>query len=113
MKKASQLARRMVSQWGMSERLGPVTFRQGEEHPFLGSEMQGPRDFSEHTARLIDEEVKRIAEEMEETAQEVLSSNRQKLDALAQALLDLETLSRTEIEWILELNSTPRADDSP
>ncbi len=110
MRKASQLARRMVSQWGMSDRLGPITYRQGEEHPFLGNEIQGPRDFSEHTARLIDEEVKRIVEETEGMAREMLSGNRHKLDALAQALLDLETLSRTEIEWILELDSAPQVD---
>ncbi len=57
---ATHLARRMVTHWGMSELLGPVTFRDSEEHPFLGREIAEPRRFSEHTAQLIDEEVSRI-----------------------------------------------------
>ena len=58
--KATQLARRMVTHWGMSERLGPVAFRDSEDHPFLGREMAEPRRFSEHTAQVIDEEVSRL-----------------------------------------------------
>ena len=60
LKQATQLARRMVTQWGMSERLGTVAFRHGEEHPFLGREIAQPRDFSEHTAQIIDEEIRAI-----------------------------------------------------
>jgi cell division protease FtsH len=101
LKKATQLVRRMVCQWGMSDRVGPVTFRQGEPHPFLGREMAEQRDFSEETARLIDEEVRRIIQEMEEKARELLESNRDKLDALAEGLLENETLSREEIDEIL------------
>jgi cell division protease FtsH len=101
LKKATQLVRRMVCQWGMSDRVGPVTFRQGETHPFLGREMAEQRDFSEETARLIDEEVRRIIQEMEEKAREFLESNREKLDALAEGLLEHETLSREEIDETL------------
>jgi cell division protease FtsH len=102
LKKATQLARRMVCQWGMSDKLGPVTFRQGEPHPFLGREMAEQRDFSEHTARLIDQEVQRITQEMEDKAVEILKSNRDSLDALAKALLENETLDSEEVDRLLD-----------
>ncbi len=69
LKRATQIARRMVSHWGMSERLGPVAFRLGEEHPFLGKEMAEPREFSEHTAQVIDEETVRIIREAADRAE--------------------------------------------
>lgn len=100
-KNATQLARRMVCQWGMSDKVGPVTFRQGEPHPFLGREISDPKDFSEETARTIDEEVRRIIREMEEKAGEMLTSKRDKLDALAEGLLEHEALSREEIDGML------------
>ena len=102
LKKATELARRMVCQWGMSDKVGPVTFRRGEPQPFLGREMSEARDFSEETARLIDEEVRRMIQEMEEKAAHLLESNRDKLDGLAEALLEHESLSREEIDEILE-----------
>jgi len=102
LKKATQLVRRMVCQWGMSDKVGPVTFRQGEPHPFLGREMAEPKDFSEETARIIDEEVRRIIQAMEAKASEILTSNREKLDALTEGLLENESLSGEEIEEILE-----------
>jgi cell division protease FtsH len=101
LKKATQLARRMVCQWGMSEKLGPVTFRQGEPHPFLGRELSEPKDFSEHTARLIDEEIQRIITDMEKEAEEILSDNREKLDTLAEQLLKQETLSKEEVDQLI------------
>ena len=103
LKKATELARRMVCQWGMSDKLGPVTFRQGETHPFLGREMTEQRDFSEETARLIDEEIRTIVQDMEKKAGEILNSNREKLDALAEALLEHETLDKDEIDGLLDL----------
>jgi len=101
LKQATQLARRMVCQWGMSEKLGPVTFRQGETHPFLGREIAEPKDFSEETARIIDEEVRRIVGEMEEKAEKIIRANRQKLDILAQALVEHETLEKEEVDRLL------------
>jgi cell division protease FtsH len=101
LKQATQLVRRMVCQWGMSDRVGPVTFRQGEPHPFLGREMAEPRDFSEETAELIDHEIRRIIKEMEDKATDLLESHRDKLDALADALLEHESLSKEEIGEIL------------
>jgi cell division protease FtsH len=99
--KATQLARRMVTHWGMSERLGPVAFRDGDDHPFLGKEMAEPRRFSEHTAQVIDEEVMRILHEASDKATELLSQNRGKLDAMATKLTEVETLDEADIEVFL------------
>ena len=106
LKAATTLARRMVCQWGMSEKLGPVMFRLGEEHPFLGRELAQQKDFSDLTARIIDEEIHAIVSGMEQRAQETLKNNRGKLDALAQALLEHETLEGADVDRIL--SSEPR-----
>jgi len=105
LKESTRLARRMVSQWGMSDRLGPVTFSRGEPHPFLGRELAEQKDFSETTARLIDEEIQRIVQEMEKKAEDLLRANRDKLDVLAHGLLEHESLSREEIDQLLGFNS--------
>ena len=68
LKQATRRARYMVTHWGMSDKLGPVAFRIGEEHVFLGKEIQEPRDFSEGTAQMIDDEVQKILREAEENA---------------------------------------------
>ena len=101
LKKATQIARRMVTHWGMSDRLGPVAFRDGDEHPFLGREMAEPRRFSEHTARVIDEEVVRILREASELAERMLTEHRAQLDQLAGALVESETLDLEEIEELI------------
>jgi len=99
--KATQLARRMVTHWGMSERLGPVAFRDGDDHPFLGKEMAEPRRFSEHTAQVIDEEVMRILREASDKATVLLNESRGKLDAMAAKLTEVETLDEADIEVFL------------
>ncbi len=101
LKKATELARRMVTHFGMSERLGPVAFRDGEEHPFLGKEMTEPRRFSEHTAQVIDEEIVSLLREASEKAREKLTENREKLDILAKALEHDETLDNMDIEDLI------------
>ena len=101
LKRATQLARRMVSHWGMSQRLGPVAFRAGEEHPFLGKEMAEPREFSEYTARLIDEELMRILREESERAERLLKEHREKLGVLAAALEREEVLDERQIEELI------------
>lgn len=103
LKQSTQLARRMVCQWGMSEKLGLVSFPHGEEQPFLGRNLAEPKDFSEHTAQLIDEEVRRIMRDMEQIARDVLGQNRDKLDILAQELLERETLTRQDLNRLLGL----------
>ena len=100
LKQATRMARMMVTQWGMSDRVGPIFIRANEEHPFLGREMSEPRDHSEHMAQVIDEEVSRILREADVRAIEILQKHRDKLDALAQALLDREELSDEEIRQI-------------
>jgi cell division protease FtsH len=85
----------------MSENLGAVTFQQGEPHPFLGRELTQAKDFSEHTAQLIDEEIQKIVGKMEQKAAETLTDNRKKLDALAEELLKHETLTRRQVDKIL------------
>jgi len=101
LKRVTQLARQMVTQWGMSDRLGPVTFSLGEEHLFLGREMAKPKDFSEETARIIDEEIQKIVTDQEEKARKILSENKDYLNKLAEALLKHETLENQDIERIL------------
>ena len=100
LKQATRIARMMVTQFGMSERLGPVHFRIGEDHVFLGKELHEPRDFSEGTARIIDEEVQRILLDAEQRATELIRSNRDKLEALTAALLVHEELDAEEVEKV-------------
>jgi cell division protease FtsH len=104
LKDATQLARRMMSQWGMSDRLGAVAFRRGEQHVFLGQEMTEERDYSERTAQLIDDEVRRLLGELEGDAEQRLKTHRDELDALAAALVERETLSAAEIRTLLHTN---------
>lgn len=101
LKQATGLARRMICQWGMSERLGAAAFRRGEEHVFLGREMAQPPDFSEHTARLIDEEIMKLIGEREKKTEHLLTQHRAQLDSLARALIEQETLEADQIERIL------------
>jgi cell division protease FtsH len=101
LKTATRLARMMVTQWGMSERVGPVFFRASEEHPFLGREMSELRDHSEHTAQIIDEEVSRILREADERAYRLLEEHRDDLEKLTEALIEKEVLTVTEIEELI------------
>jgi cell division protease FtsH len=101
LRQATELARRMVTQWGMSERLGPVAFHMGDDHPFLGREMAEPRHFSEHTAQVIDEEIGRILHDADEIAAKTLAQHRDKLDRLAAELEEEETLEEHEIEALI------------
>ena len=98
LKQGTRLARYMVTHWGMSDRLGPMSFRIGEEHVFLGKEIQEPRDFSEETAAAIDEEVKKLLLQADEQAYKVLEANRDKLDRLVEELLVKEELQKEEID---------------
>ena len=101
LKQATRYARLMVTQWGMSERLGPVYYQQGEEHVFLGKEIIESRTFSEGTAKLIDEEIQRIVTDAEQRAAELVRSHRRELDQIAEALLIHEELDREEVEKIM------------
>jgi cell division protease FtsH len=112
LKKGTQIARRMITHWGMSERLGPVAYRTSEEHPFLGKEYTEQRDFSEHTARLIDEEVARLMHTADERARSMLAEHRDKLDKLAQALVAKEEVEEAEIEKLIGPSANRKAKQS-
>ena len=106
---ATNLARKMVAHWGMSKRLGPVAYHLSEEHPFLGKEIHEQRQFSEHTAQLIDEEVANLLHHSADRATSILTENRDKLVAIAEALVEREILDESEIT---ELIGPPAADNA-
>jgi cell division protease FtsH len=103
LEKATEMARKMVCEWGMSEKMGPLTFGKAEEHIFLGREISRPKDYSEDTAVLIDSEIKRIVTDCAAGARQMIDSNLAKLHALAQALLERESLDGEEIARILRV----------
>jgi len=99
--KATELARMMVCDWGMSESLGPLTFGKKEEQIFLGREIATHRDYSEDTARLIDKEIKKIVESAQAKALEIVRKNEYLLRAVADALLEKEILNADDIDRIV------------
>jgi cell division protease FtsH len=99
---ATERSRKMVTEWGMSPAMGPLTFGKKEEQIFLGREIAQHRDYSEDTAIRIDQEVKRIVEEGYSRAWKTLDENRESLIRLAEALLEYETLDSWEIEAIIK-----------
>jgi cell division protease FtsH len=101
LEKATEMARKMVCEWGMSEKLGPLTFGKREEHIFLGREFARQQDYSEETAVLIDAEVKQIVLDCAARARRLLEEKIGKLHRLAQALLEHESLDGEEIARIL------------
>lgn len=101
LERATQLARKMVCEWGMSERVGPVVWGKTEEEVFLGRELGLKKYYSEDTARLIDEEIKRIVEEAENKALEILEDNLDALKAVVERLLVKEVVSGEELEEIV------------
>ncbi len=105
--RATSMARRMVTEWGMSDRLGPLAYGKKEEQIFLGREIAQHRDYSEHTAIEIDEEVKRIVGDNYERAKRLIRERKDTLDALTKALLEKETLDGPEIDAIVNGNGQP------
>jgi cell division protease FtsH len=103
LKKATELTRRMITEWGMSENLGPVAFKHGTPHPFLGQQLTEPKDYSEKMAWLIDKEIQDQLEKIKKETVDTLSEHRGKLDRLRKELLEQETLSIKEIRSLLDL----------
>jgi cell division protease FtsH len=101
LKEVAELAEKMVCQWGMSEKIGPLTFSRGEEHPFLGRKLAIDKTFSEQMAWIIDQEIEKIVKEGARRAEKVISENRQLLEKLAEALLEEEVLDNNRVEQIL------------
>ena len=114
-RQATNLARRMVTEWGMSEKLGPLRFSENEEEIFLGHSVTQRKNVSEATARLIDEEVKRVIEEAEAKARALLTEHMDDLHRLAKGLLEYETLSFDDIKALLagEPIVRPEEDEPP
>jgi cell division protease FtsH len=101
LERATDLARKMVTRYGMSDKLGPMTFGQKEELVFLGREISEQRDYSEAVAQEIDREVRHLIDEAHDRAQQVLTENRNKLVAVATRLMEIETLDSEEFEVIM------------
>jgi len=99
--RATQVARRMVCEWGMSDKIGPLHYSSKEEHVFLGREIGKPREHSEQTQVEIDAEVKAIVEAQRQRAKSLLQENLETLHRLARALLDKETLNAEQIDAII------------
>jgi cell division protease FtsH len=101
---ATELARKMVREWGMSDRVGPMAWgSQGQV--FLGEDLMHTRDYSDDTARVIDEEVERILREAQARCREVLTDNRKGLDLVARALLEYETIDGSEVNRLITLGN--------
>jgi cell division protease FtsH len=98
---ATQLARAMVCQWGMSDKLGMVQYGDNNEYVFLGREMMRSKDYSEQKAQEIDNEVKRIIDEGYKVAKDLIDGNRDKLEMIANCLLEYETLEGAQVEEII------------
>ncbi len=101
-RQATELARRMVTEWGMSEKLGPLRFAENQDEVFLGYSIAQRKQLSDDTARLIDEEIRRIVEEGEKKARAVLSEHIEDLHKVAKALVEHETLSADEVLKVMK-----------
>ena len=102
LEQATKIARKMVCEWGMSDVLGPMTFGKKNEEVFLGREIQTHRDFSEVTARMIDEEVVRIVRSAQKSANDILKNNESILHRISKELLEHETIDERDLIRILE-----------
>nr|HPH41958.1 cell division protein FtsH [Syntrophorhabdaceae bacterium] len=104
--RATAIVRKMVCEWGMSEKLGPLNYGKNEEHIFLGREIGRNRDFSEDTAQEIDQELRKIITDCYNRAKGIIVNNMDTLHALANALLEKESLDGLEIDKIIgEINN--------
>ena len=112
---ATDLARRMVTEWGMSETLGPLRYNENQQEVFLGHAITQRQNMSEDTARLIDIEIRRIVTEGENKAREVVGACRKELEAITQALMEYETISGDEVSALLRGEKIVRKtdDDGP
>jgi cell division protease FtsH len=99
---ATAIARRMVCEWGMSEKMGMVEYGEHEDYVFLGRDISRARDYSEATAEQIDREVRKLIDDAYDTARQTLMTHRDKLETIAKALLEYETLDGVQIRDIIE-----------
>jgi len=116
LERATGIARRMVTHWGMSPKIGPVSYKTSEDDPFLGREIHQSRQFSEHTQELVDEEVARILHEADQKAEQLLREHRSELETITRALLESEELGEAELTELIgpSIQSKMRSDkDQP
>jgi cell division protease FtsH len=115
--KATELARRMVTQYGMSESLGPIQYGRGSHQVFLGRDFGDERNYSEEVASKIDTEVRRIIDECYDNATKILRANWDKVERMVSSLLEHETVDREEVACIINGRPYPEpklpADDIP
>ena len=104
LEKASEIARSIVKVFGMSDKLGPVTFGEKERIPFMGMGMDGDNNYSEETAITIDKEVAKLIEDARKVAQNILKQKRKTLDKIAKVLIEKETIERHEFEQLVGIN---------
>ncbi|ABA88478.1 cell division ATP-dependent zinc protease FtsH [Syntrophotalea carbinolica DSM 2380] len=111
LKQATDLAEKMVCQWGMSERVGPMSINRGEEHPFLGRKLASDNAFSQHMAWIIDQEIEKVVKAGEQAADEIIANHLPVLKKLADALLEEEVLDRTRVDEVLRETGIEVQDD--
>ncbi len=115
-KQATNIARRMVTEWGFSDKLGPLRYSENEEEVFLGHSVTQRKNVSDATAAVIDQEIRRIVEDGEKRAREILTNHLDELHALAKGLLEYETLSIDEIRRVIKgqpiVRDTGKTDDA-
>ena len=112
--RATSLARRMVTEWGMSEKLGRLRYSENEEEVFLGHSVTQRKNISDATAKIIDEEIRRIIDESEEKAKNILVTHMDALHRVAKALLEYETISGDEVRALMRGDDISRdSDDTP
>ena len=111
-RKATELARRMVTEFGFSDKLGPLRYSENEEEIFLGHSVTQRKNVSDATTTLIDEEIRRLVEEGEEAARRILTEYRDDLERVARALLEFETLSGDEVATILRGEKIVRPEET-
>ncbi|MCX5860606.1 MAG: ATP-dependent zinc metalloprotease FtsH [Desulfomonile sp.] len=111
--RATDLARKMVCAWGMSDLMGPLTFGQKEEQIFLGKEFARHRDYSEQTAKDIDREIRTLVTEHYEKAKKIIDENKGTVESIAEALLERETLDAAEINALIEGRPLPEQVEPP
>ncbi|MEE2704724.1 MAG: ATP-dependent zinc metalloprotease FtsH [Pseudomonadota bacterium] len=112
LKRATDIARRMVTEYGFSDKLGPLRYNADQEEVFLGHSVAQQKNMADATAELIDKEVRRFVEEGEKTAKKILTDRKDDLEVIAKGLLEYETLSREEIETLLKGGNIDRNDDT-
>jgi len=111
-RQATNMARKMVTEWGMSQRLGRLRYSENEEEVFLGHSVTQRKNLSDATAKLIDEEIRGLVDTAEGKAREILTTHRDKLEAIAKALLEFESLSGDDVQAILR-GEKPKRDETP